>query len=129
MSELTLTKTRLAHGKWEGRISGGAADPAPDIQVRHLDQLVPDIELIPGAEPGHWTLVVPIPNWTLNDGIQTFIVADARDDTKLGEFALIAGDAAADNLRAEVDLLRAELDMLKRAFRRHCRETSEPGQG
>jgi hypothetical protein len=27
-------------------------------------------------------------------------------------------------LRAEVDLLRAELDMLKRAFRRHCVETT-----
>ena len=28
------------------------------------------------------------------------------------------------DLRAEMDLMRAELDMLKRAFRRHCVETS-----
>jgi len=27
-------------------------------------------------------------------------------------------------MRVEMDLLRAELDMLKRAFRRHCLETS-----
>ena len=42
----------------------------------------------------------------------------------LGDFTLMAGDAVADDLRAEVELLRAELDMLKRAFRRHCLETT-----
>lgn len=124
MSDLILTKTRLAHGRWEGRVSGSAAGAPPDIQVRHLDQLVTSTELTEGSKPGQWELVVPVPVWAIGDGIQTFIIVDGADDTKLGEFALIAGDAAADNLRAEVDLLRAELDMLKRAFRRHCRETS-----
>ena len=42
----------------------------------------------------------------------------------LGSFTLIAGEALGDDLRAEVSLLRAELDMLKRAFRRHCLETT-----
>jgi hypothetical protein len=41
----------------------------------------------------------------------------------LGDFAIIAGDAAGEDIRAEMSLLRAELDMLKRSFRRHCRET------
>jgi hypothetical protein len=42
----------------------------------------------------------------------------------LEKFTLIAGDVLGDDIRAEVDLLRAELDMLKRAFRRHCVETT-----
>ncbi|MDU9002958.1 hypothetical protein [Sedimentitalea todarodis] len=129
MSNLTLTKTRLAHGRWEGRVSGPATGARPDIQVRHLDQIVPGTELSEGLKPGQWELVIPVPTWAIGDGIQTFVILDGVDGTKLGEFGLIAGDAAADNLRAEVDLLRAELDMLKRAFRRHCRETSEPRRG
>lgn len=42
----------------------------------------------------------------------------------LGDFSIIAGDAAGEDIRAEMALLRAELDMLKRSFRRHCRETA-----
>lgn len=124
MSDLILTKTRLAHGRWEGRVSDPVSRVRPDIQVRHLDQLVQGIELTEGPKPGQWELVVPVPAWAVGDGIQTFVILDGGDDTKLGEFVLIAGDAPTENLRAEVDLLRAELDMLKRAFRRHCRETS-----
>ena len=41
----------------------------------------------------------------------------------LDTITFIAGEALADDIRAEIDLLRAELDMLKRAFRRHCVET------
>ena len=37
---------------------------------------------------------------------------------------MITGEPLGDDIRAEVELLRAELDMLKRAFRRHCLETS-----
>lgn len=129
MSELTLTKIRLAHGRWEGRVSGPVGSARPEIQVRHLDQLVEEVELTEGSNPGQWDITVTVPIWALSDGIQTFVVLDGRNDTKLGEFTLIAGDAAADNLRAEVDLLRAELDMLKRAFRRHCRDTSAPHGG
>ncbi|WP_424985620.1 hypothetical protein [Microbulbifer sp. S227A] len=129
MSDLTLTKTRFAQGHWEGRVSGPARGARPRIEVRHLDQVVEGVELTEGSAPGQWNLVVPVPGWALSDGIQTFVILDASRDAKLGEFALIAGDAAADNLRAEVDLLRAELDMLKRAFRRHCRETPETDGG
>jgi hypothetical protein len=42
----------------------------------------------------------------------------------LGSFSIVAGDALAEDIRAELSLLRAELDMLKKAFRRHCVETS-----
>ena len=54
--------------------------------------------------------------------MQTYLVADAATgEPRL--LRLVAGEALAHDLRAEIDLLRAELDMLKRAFRRHCLET------
>ena len=124
MSELTLTKIRLRHGAWEGRISGaGDAGARPDLRVMYLDHPVPAVELSEGAEPGLWELKIPVPADAIADGVQTFVIYDGADDSKLGDFTLIAGDHANDDLRGEVELLRAELDMLKRAFRRHCLET------
>lgn len=124
MSDLTLTKIRLRNGVWEGRISGGGTTGTrPDIRVTHLDQPVEGVKLVEGAEPGSWDISIQLPGHAVADGVQTFLIIDAADDTKLGDFTLIAGEAVADDLRAEVELLRAELDMLKRAFRRHCLET------
>lgn len=124
MSDLTLTKIRLRSGMWEGRIVGTTEnDTRPDIRVTHLDQPVDSVKITEGGETGLWDITIPIPTNAVSDGVQTFLIIDAKDDTKLGDFTLIAGEAVADDLRAEVELLRAELDMLKRAFRRHCLET------
>ncbi len=128
MSDLILTKIRLLNGQWEGRVSAPAGGAKPRIEVRHLDRLLDGVKLKKGAGTGQWDLVVPLPEWALSDGVQTFMVMDVESNEKLGEFTLVAGDIAADNLRAEVDLLRAELDVLKRAFRRHCRETDHTGR-
>jgi len=125
MSDLTLTKIRFVESTWEGRISGaGATGQRPDVKVRHLDQPVEGVELSEAGAPGEWTLKITVPRHAIADGVQTFLISDAGDGSVLGHFTLIAGDAMADDLRAEVDLLRAELDMLKRAFRRHCLETT-----
>ncbi|MHA6264078.1 hypothetical protein ACXYMO_12815 [Arenibacterium sp. CAU 1754] len=124
MSALTLTKIRLRNGVWEGRISNaGTTGARPDIKVTHLDQPVEDVRLLERDEAGTWDLHIPIPTHAVADGVQTFVIFDGANDGKLGDFSLIAGEAVADDLRAEVELLRAELDMLKRAFRRHCLET------
>jgi len=40
------------------------------------------------------------------------------------EEAIADGEALGDDMCVEIELPRAELDMLKRAFRRHCVETS-----
>ncbi|MDB4197578.1 hypothetical protein N9777_04760 [Ascidiaceihabitans sp.] len=40
------------------------------------------------------------------------------------EEAIADGEALGDDMRVEIELPRAEIDMLKRAFRRHCVETS-----
>lgn len=124
MSNLTLTKIHLRNGQWQGRISGvGDAGARPDIRVTYLDQPVDSVDLQEGDGADIWNLTIPVPAHAIADGVQTFLIFDGADNTKLGDFILLAGEAMADDLRAEVELLRAELDMLKRAFRRHCLET------
>ncbi|WIY26635.1 hypothetical protein [Parasedimentitalea psychrophila] len=125
MSELSLSKIRFHTGIWEGRITNAPDTGArPDIQVRYLDQLVDGVMLKEGGTGSEWNLQVLVPSHAVADGVHSFVIYDAASDRKLGDFTLIAGEAAADDLRAEVTLLRAELDMLKRAFRRHCLETN-----
>ena len=121
MNDLILTGIGLSNGRWEGRISG--ATVRPEIRVTYFDQPVPGVIVEPAGDDGQWSLTVPVPPQAVSDGVQTFVIWDAGGDRKLGDFALVAGDALAGDLRAEIDLLRAELDMLKRAFRRHCLET------
>lgn len=123
MGDFTLTKTRIRAGVWEGVLSGSAEVPA--LQVLHLEKPVPGLVVKAVAErAGEWLVQVPIPPEVLSEGVQTFLIQDAASGAKLQHFTVITGVAMEDDLRAEVDLLRAELDMLKRAFRRHCLETS-----
>ncbi len=124
MSNLTLTKINLRNGRWEGRLTDADANGVcPDIRVIYLDQPFDSVDLQEGDGAGVWNLTVSVPMKAVTDGVQTFVIFDGTDDTKLGDFTLIAGEATADDMRAEMELLRAELDMLKRAFRRHCLET------
>lgn len=125
MTELTLTKIRMRNGAWEGRLTGvPTTGKRPSIRVTYLDQHIEDFELSEGSDSSFWDLKITIPQHAIADGVQTFLIYDQDTDTKLGDFTLIAGEAISDDLRAEVELLRAELDMLKRAFRRHCLETT-----
>ena len=124
MSQFELTKTRLANGVWEGILTRQeAGDGDPKVEVRHMDKPVPGVELEANGEAGRWLLKVPVPSYAIADGLHSFAIFDAASDEKLGHFDLLAGEALADDIRAEMALLRAELDMLKRAFRRHCLET------
>lgn len=122
MAEITLTKTRIRAGVWEGVLSGAEALPA--LEVTHLEQPVAGVAVQPVPErPGDWLVRVPVPVEVLSEGVQTFLIRDPASGRTLQHFTIITGVAMEDDLRAEVDLLRAELDMLKRAFRRHCLET------
>jgi hypothetical protein len=121
--DVTLTKTRIRAGVWEGVLSGSALQPG--LEVLHLEQAVSGVTI--AAVPdraGDWLVRVPIPIELLSEGVQTFLIRDRVSGEKLQHFTVITGVAMEDDLRAEVDLLRAELDMLKRAFRRHCLETA-----
>lgn len=123
MSTLTLTPTRMRQGIWEGMVKQTGTG-VPQIRVTHLDITVPDVEVKEAETEGYWQVQIPVPTAAISDGVQVFVIADATDDTTLGQFTLIAGEVLGEDLRTEVELLRAELDMLKRAFRRHCTETS-----
>ncbi len=122
MTNLVLTKTKMRQGVWEGLLTGGA-DDVPKLAVTHQGTQVPNVS-VTALENGEGHAVhIPIPPEAVADGMQTLIIADADTDTQIGAITLMAGEALADDMRAEMDLLRAELDMLKRAFRRHCLET------
>lgn len=121
---LSLTRTRILEGVWQGVLVGATGDAPPDIRVTHFDRPVDGVQLERAADGSGWLVRVPIPPEVISDGVQTFVIRDAGSDETLDSFAILAGEALAEDIRAEVDLLRAELDMLKRAFRRHCLETS-----
>lgn len=124
--DVTLTKLRLIEGVWHGVLKRAGRDNwQPDIEVTHLDQPVEGVEVEEDRVEECWYVRVPIPADRISDGVQTFLINDRRDAAVLGSFAIVAGDALAEDIRAEMGLLRAELDMLKKAFRRHCVETME----
>lgn len=125
MSEMTLTRMRLAEGVWEGLLSArGSA--APRLLLRHRDELVGEPETVEAGEgpsgTGRWLVRFRLPVDRLSDGVQTFVIEDATTGDALAHETIFAGELVDDDIRAEVSLLRAELDMLKRAFRRHCSE-------
>lgn len=124
MTKLVLTKTKLQQGIWGGLLSGVAGDEPPKLSVTHHGVQVPDVDLSQIENTSDYAVRIPIPAEAVADGMQTLLVSDAGTDTQLCTITLMAGEALGDDLRVEVDLLRAELDMLKRAFRRHCLETS-----
>ncbi|MBU2963777.1 hypothetical protein KO516_23695 [Citreicella sp. C3M06] len=125
MPAYSLTKTRFVEGIWQGLLVARTADaPPPEVMVTLQDAPVRGVTVSQSTTPGRWALEVPVPVQAVGDGVQTFLILDAMSGEKLDSFTLIAGEAAGDDLRAEMALLRAELDMLKRAFRRHCLETS-----
>jgi hypothetical protein len=126
MVEYQLTRLRLHQGIWEGRITltgGTTDDDAPILQAMHQGNALDGVEISKDPNENGWLVQVPVPAELLSDGVQTFLITDARTDTPLGNFTIIAGEPLAEDLRAEFDLMRAELDLLKRAFRRHCAET------
>ena len=123
MSEPVLTRTRIHAGVWEGTLTG--ADTAPDLAVTHDGQEVPGATLREDPDgAGRFRVTVPIPAELLSDGVQTFLITDRATGDRLASFSVVTGQPLDEDLRAEVALLRAELDMLKRAFRRHCVETT-----
>lgn len=124
MTTPTLTKTRFFEGTWEGVLTGGPGGAwKPVLAVTHLDRPLPGLEITENRDAGHWVVRIPVPADLITEGVTTFLIRDAGSGTVLDSFAILAGDALAEDIRAELDLLRDELDMLKRAFRRHCLES------
>ena len=104
MSDLSLTKTQLRSGVWQGVLEGSETEPL--ISVTHLEQEIGGAKLTEGKEPNTWVLQVPIPSEAISDGVQTLLITDKANQRLLDKITLIAGEALGDDLRAEVDLLR-----------------------
>ena len=126
MSEMTLTRMRLAEGVWEGLLSARAVS-APRLLLRHKDELVGEPETVEAGKGeggvAKWLVRFRLPIERLSDGVQTFVIEDASTGDALAHETVFAGEILDEDIRAEVSLLRAELDLLKRAFRRHCSES------
>ena len=122
MTDLSISKTRLHEGVWEGVVVGEEANVAR-LRVHHEGAEVPDVTITARPE-GDWALRIPIPKEAIADGVHTLLVSEIDTDTVHETITLMAGEVFSEDLRAEIGLLRAELDMLKRAFRRHCLETN-----
>lgn len=119
----TLTAIGIENGIWRGVMQASTSDE-PEVRVTYLGKDVAEwsVKAVAGA-PDQWTLEVPVPAEAISDGVHTIVVSKAGDgSTVLGQFSLIAGNALAGDVQAEVSILRAELDLLKRAFRKHCSE-------
>lgn len=124
MSDVTLTKTRIQAGRWEGVLKAPDGSVPPPVGVFHMGYPLPDVSVTPiEGRPGRWRVEVAIPAELLSEGVQTFVIQDNATGTRLSQFTVVTGVPLEDDIRAEVDLLRAELDMLKKAFRRHVLET------
>ena len=122
MADMTLTKTRIQAGVYEGVLSG-VADPK--LQALIEGQPVETLSVTPEQDgSGNWSVRLAIPHEALTDGVQTFVITDTETGDTLDSFTIVTGEPLDDDLRGEIDLLRAELYMLKKAFRRHCAETS-----
>ena len=117
----TLLRERLHSGVWEGEFEN--LSPKDGIQI--LFQEKPLADVVVGARPdGVCVVRGHLPPDVVSDGVHTLLVQIA-DGTTIATCTIIAGTAAGQDMRAEINLLRAELDMLKQAFRRHCVETMQ----
>lgn len=124
MADTTLTKTRIQAGIYEAVLQA-EPESGPDIGAFLGERPVGALSVIPReAAPGKWDVRLELPADVLTDGVQTFLLVDNETGATLDSFAILTGEPVSDDLRGEIDLLRAELDMLKKAFRRHCVETS-----
>jgi len=124
MSDLKLTKTRILEGVWEGILSGVEGEIAPVLRLTYRNTEIEGLSV--EQIDDDWFVRAPIPMGEISDGVHVFLISDEAGE-KLADFTFIAGEALADDIRAEMELLREELDMLKSAFRRHCLETAEYG--
>lgn len=124
MVDMTLTKTRIQAGIYEAVLKAEGAE-TPDIGAFFMEKPVGELNVTADADQaGCWNIRLALPSDVLSDGIQTFVIVDNDSGETLDSFTIITGEPLDDDIRGEIDLLRAELNMLKKAFRRHCVETS-----
>jgi len=121
MTKQHIINAQIHAGVWEGTLTG-VDHETPDVTVAHQGIVLRDVTCAFDKVRGVWHIKAPIPAQLINDGMQTFTVT-GDNGMVLAHFSLLAGEALADDLRAEIELLRCELEILKSAFRKHCAES------
>jgi hypothetical protein len=127
MSNLTLTRTRIKAGVYEGLLTTRARlKSEPVLELHLLDATLGKLTVTADAKVKKtWAVRIDIPASSILEGVQTFIITDMESGATLDSFAMITGSPVQEDLQSEIKLLRAELDMLKHAFRQHCVETAK----
>ena len=120
---MTLTRTRLQGGRYEGILT--ADDMPPVIEAVHMERIIGTADVSPSTGKNRFQVGFDLPASVVSDGVQVVSLRSASDGEVLDRITLLAGAALDEDLRAEIALMRDELDLLKRAFRRHCTETDE----
>lgn len=121
MTHTRIINAEIRAGVWTGELVGAGADQ-PDIRVTHQGTTLDHVTCTHDIDRDTWLIKAPIPGTLISDGVQTFVVSNGAD-TAIAHFSLLAGDALAEDIQAEIALLRCELDILKAAFRKHCAES------
>ena len=114
-----ITKTEFSGGSWRGMVE---AKKTPKLCVTHQGRAIEGISLIKSEVPNQWALRIPVPVWSIGDGVQTFLIEDIVTGDVLESFAVASGEVLRDDFRSEISLLRAELDVLKTVMRRNLRK-------
>ncbi len=127
MSEFTLTRMAIKAGSYQGVLTTRARIRSlPKLELRFLDAALGPVTVTPDPKAKKtWQVNATVPISTINEGVQTYIIYEAKSGDTLDSFAIITGTPLHEDLRAEMVLLRAELDMLKQAFRNHCVESEK----
>ena len=121
---MTLTKIRLAGGRYEGILEAGVETPI--IEAVHMERVIGTARVISSDEElGLYQVDYDLPPTVLADGVQVISLRSADDGEVLDRITLMAGEALDEDIRSELALMREELQMLKVAFRRHCAETDQ----
>jgi hypothetical protein len=116
----TLTRLRLVAGLWEGRLTGPAGAPPPDLAATWMGEEIAQARIVPERE-GAWAVTLDLPLAIMSDGTHSLAIGPRGADPLCLE-TLAFGDPLEAELRADLAALRTELDVLKRALRRHLAE-------
>jgi hypothetical protein len=125
MTDDALVRVRLQAGRYEGILTSGNPAMEQGLEAVHEGKVIAIATLSPeGDGPGRWHAVVELPASIIADGVQVIALRAIATGEVLDRITLMAGAPLDEDFRAELALLRSELEILKRAFRRHCAETT-----
>lgn len=122
MTAPTVMIQRVHAGQVEALFVPSRSQPAPpDLALMRGDETLAPVQVLPARDDGAIPLRAAIPAAVITDGVTVLSIQVAGSTDVLAHVTLVAGDALAEDLVAEVALLRAELDLLKAAVRRQAR--------